>query len=95
MKTEYVLSNADIENGFRRGLSGWCPPIIARIPYDEMTREYQVDGVMPASRKGPFADAIDALGQYFTGGQTGAQATGTKRASGLLSGLRMPAIKIQ
>ncbi len=87
---ETRLSPADIENGFQRGLGGWSPPIIARIPFDPMVREWQVDGLMPASKKGPFADAIDALGAYFTGGQT-AHAGNGKR-SGLA--IKLPQIKI-
>ena len=87
---ETRLSIPDIESGFQRGLGGWSPPIIGKIPYDPMVREYQVDGIMPASKKGPFAEAIDALGQYFTGGQV--YAGNGKRSGGLV--FRLPQIKI-
>ncbi|MBI5031907.1 MAG: AAA family ATPase [Chloroflexi bacterium] len=84
--TKYQVK--DIEEGFRQGLGGWCPPIIARIPYDENVREYQVDGLIPGARKGPFAESIDALGQYFTG--QSAQAT-TKRS---LFPFKLPQVKV-
>ena len=85
---ETRLTREDIETGFRRGLGGWSPPIIAKIPYDPMVREWQVDGLMPMTKKSPFADAIGALGTYFTGGQT-AKPTHGKR--GLT--LTLPQIK--
>lgn len=85
---ETRLSIPDIEAGFQRGLGGWSPPIIGRIPYDPMVREWQVDGIIPASKKGPFAEAIDALGTYFTGGQI-ASANGKRGLA-----IRLPQIKI-
>jgi len=88
--TRYSIK--DLEEGFRQGLSGWCPPIIAKIPYDEMVREYQVDGIIPGSKKGPFADAIEGLGQYFTG--QAAPANGKRNGMGLRLTLRVPQIKV-
>ena len=81
------LQIRDIEENFRQGLEGWCPPIIAKIPYDENVREWQVDGVIPATKKGEFADAIDALGTYFTG-----QTTSVSQKRGF--SLRLPSFKI-
>ncbi len=89
---ETRLTVADIENGFQRGLGGWSPPIIARIPFDPLVREWQVDGIMPASKKGPFAEAIDALGTYFTGGQTSATPSNGHGKRGFT--LRVPQIRI-
>ena len=83
--TRYQIK--DIEEGFRQGLEGWCPPIIAKIPYDENVREWQVDGVIPSTKKGDFSEAIDALGTYFTG-----QTATVSQKRGF--GLRLPSFKI-
>jgi cellulose biosynthesis protein BcsQ len=85
------LTNAEIENGFRRGLDGWCPPIIGRVPFDAATEAYQNDGVIPASRKGAFADAINALGEYFTGGRSALEPSAKR--SGF--GFTLPRIQIK
>jgi len=61
------LSVQDIQAVFRKGLDGWAPPIIARIPYDPAVRDYQTDNILPAMKKSPFAEGIEAVGQYLTG----------------------------
>lgn len=64
---ETKLSIPDIEALFRRGLDNWTPPIIARLPFDPMVREMQVDNRLPAEKKGGFAEGIETLGTYFSG----------------------------
>lgn len=86
---ETRLTREDVELGFKRGLGGWSPPIIAKIPWDPMVREWQVDGIMPMTKKSPFVDAVAALGTYFTGGQTAPYA-----ASGSRGRVRLPVIRL-
>jgi MinD-like ATPase involved in chromosome partitioning or flagellar assembly len=57
------LSVRDVEGIFRRGLDGWCPPVVGLVPYDEYVREEQVDYRLPLVRGGPFAEAIERLAQ--------------------------------
>jgi len=57
------LSVRDMEGVFRRGLDGWCPPVVGIVPYDEWVREEQVDYRLPLVRGGPFAEGIERLAQ--------------------------------
>lgn len=57
------LAVRDIEGIFRRGLDGWCPPVVGLVPYDEYVREEQVDYRLPLVRGGPFAEAVERLAQ--------------------------------
>lgn len=57
------LSVRDMEGVFRRGLDGWCPPVVGVVPYDEWVREEQVDYRLPIVRGGPFAEGIARLAQ--------------------------------
>ena len=83
------LSIRDIEERFRQALDGWTPPIIARLPYDEMVREHQVDGILPVTKKSAFAEGIEALGAYFTGARAA-----SARGNGRGLKLALPRIKI-
>jgi MinD-like ATPase involved in chromosome partitioning or flagellar assembly len=82
---ETKLSIPDIEALFRRGLDNWTPPIIARIPYDPLVREMQLDNRLPTETRGDFAEGIATLGTYFSG-----QAAPKNQRKGL----RLPKIKI-
>jgi len=57
------LSVRDMEGVFRRGLDGWCPPVVGVVPYDEWVREEQVEYRLPLVRGGPFAEGIERLAQ--------------------------------
>ncbi len=57
------LSVRDMESVLRRGLDGWCPPVVGVVPYDEWVREDQVDYRLPLVRGGPFAEGIERLAQ--------------------------------
>ena len=49
--------------------SGWCPPLVAAIPFDERVRDLQVDGKLPVVHLDNIGAGVDSLVRNWYGGQ--------------------------
>lgn len=63
---------------------GWCPPLVATIPFDERVRDLQVEGKLPVAHLDPIRETMDGLARNWYGGQVVSLAA-AKKKPGLLT----------